>query len=274
MGLQNAMADRETQRLMSDIQATGSSAAYQQGLAAAQQQFNLRQQGNMQAALANQAAGMNVGQQNLAARLGVQQLGAQQSMQAQLANQAAAQQAQQMQEASRQYGYGQQMTAAQQRAQFGMSAQQAAEQSRQFGANYGLQGLQAANQSAATLGQLGQTQFGQQQNAMQAQLAAGAQQQALDQQGLTQAYQDFLTQRGYPQQQISFMSDILRGVPLGQQTQVQYQAPPSMASQIAGLGMAGYGAYKMFGAKEGGEVKENQAPAGLSELLLHDMSKG
>jgi hypothetical protein len=25
-----------------------------------------------------------------------------------------------------------------------------------------------------------------------------------------------------------------------------------MASQVAGLGMAGYGAYKMFGAKDGG----------------------
>jgi hypothetical protein len=109
-----------------------------------------------------------------------------------------------------------------------------------------------AGQMAGTLGQLGQTQFGQQQGAMQAQLAAGAQQQAQEQQGLTQAYQDFLSQRGYPQQQLAFMSDILRGVPLGQQTQVQYQAPPSMASQIAGLGMAGYGAYKMFGAKDGG----------------------
>lgn len=274
MGLENAMANRETQRLMSDIQSTGSSAAYQQGLQAAQQQFNLRQQGNMQAALANQAAGMNVGQQNLAAQLGVQQLGAQQSMQAQLANQAAAQQAQQMREASRQYGYGQQMTAAQQRAQYGTEAQRMGEQSRQFGANYGLQGLQAANQSASTLGQLGQTQFGQQLGAMQAQSQMGAQQQAQEQQSLTQAYQDFLSQRGYPQQQIAFMSDILRGVPLGQQTQVQYQAPPSMASQVAGLGMAGYGAYKMFGAKEGGAVKENQAPAGLSELLLHDMAKG
>ena len=127
-----------------------------------------------------------------------------------------------------------------------------AQRAQQFGADLGLRGYGQAGQMAGTLGQLGQTQFGQQQGAMQAQLAAGAQQQAQEQQGLTQAYQDFLSQRGYPQQQLSFMSDILRGVPLGQQTQVQYQAPPSMASQIAGLGMAGYGAYKMFGAKDGG----------------------
>ena len=132
------------------------------------------------------------------------------------------------------------------------SAFDSAQRAQQFGADLGLRGYGQAGQMAGTLGQLGQTQFAQQQGAIQAQSAAGAQQQAQDQQGLTQAYQDFLTQRGYPQQQLSFMSDILRGVPLGQQTQVQYQAPPSMASQVAGLGMAGYGAYKMFGAKDGG----------------------
>lgn len=132
------------------------------------------------------------------------------------------------------------------------TAYEQARQAQQFGADLGLRGYGQAGQMAGTLGQLGQTQFAQQQSAIQAQSAAGAQQQAQDQQGLTQAYQDFLSQRGYPQQQLSFMSDILRGVPLGQQTQVQYQAPPSMASQVAGLGMAGYGAYKMFGAKNGG----------------------
>jgi hypothetical protein len=160
---------------------------------------------------------------------------------------------------------------------YGRGMQTAFEQARQaqqFGADLGLRGYGMAGQMAGTLGQLGQTQFGQQQGAIQAQLAAGAQQQAQEQQGLSQAYQDFLSQRGYPQQQLSFMSDILRGVPLGQQTQVQYQAPPSMASQVAGLGMAGLGAYKMFGAKEGGMVKDKAAPAGLSELLLHEMEKG
>lgn len=132
------------------------------------------------------------------------------------------------------------------------SAFDAARQAQQFGADLGLRGYGQAGQLASTLGQLGQTQFNQQQGAMQAQLAAGAQQQGLEQQKLTQQYQDFLSQRGYPQQQLSFMSDILRGIPLSQQTQQQYTAPPSMTSQLAGLGMAGYGAYKMFGAKDGG----------------------
>lgn len=138
---------------------------------------------------------------------------------------------------------------------YGRGMQTAFEQARQaqqFGADLGLRGLGQATTSAGALGQLGQTQFAQQQQAIQAQAQMGAQQQAREQQMLDQAYQDFLSQRGHPYQQIAFMSDILRGGPLSQTTQAQYTAPPSMASQLAGLGMAGYGAYKMFGAKDGG----------------------
>jgi hypothetical protein len=134
------------------------------------------------------------------------------------------------------------------------TAYEQARQAQQFGADLGLRGYGMAGQMAGTLGQLGQTQFGQQQGAIQAQAAAGAQQQAQEQQGLSQAYQDFLSQRGYPQQQLSFMSDILRGVPLGQQTQVQYQAPPPMTSQLAQLGLGAYGVSQMM-KKDGGIIK-------------------
>ena len=208
----------------------------------------------MRAALANQQAGLTTGQQNLAALLGVQQFGAGQDLQSQLANQQYGLEAQRLGEQSRQYGYGQDMSAAQLAAQYGTDAQRMSEQSRQFGSDLGLRGYGMAGQMAGTLGQLGQTQFSQQQGAIQAQAAAGAQQQAQQQQGLTQAYQDFLTQRGYPQQQLSFMSDILRGVPLGQQTQVQYQAPPPMASQLAQLGLGAYGVSQMM-RKDGGLIK-------------------
>ena len=148
---------------------------------------------------------------------------------------------------------------------YGRGMQTAFEQARQaqqFGADLGLRGYGLAGQMAGTLGQLGQTQFGQQQGAIQAQAAAGAQQQAQQQQGLSQAYQDFLSQRGYPQQQLSFMSDILRGVPLGQQTQVQYQAPPPMTSQLAQLGLGAYGVSQMM-KKEGGIIK--MAEGGIAE---------
>jgi hypothetical protein len=98
---------------------------------------------------------------------------------------------------------------------------------------------------------------------------------------MSQAYQDFLSQRGYPQQQLSFMSDILRGVPLGQQTQVQYQAPPPMTSQLAQLGLGAYGVSQMF-KKEGGIIKMAEggiagaAPSGYSvppEKLMGMMKK-
>ena len=153
-------------------------------------------------------------------------------------------------EAERQRNLGQQQADIYSRGM--QTAFEQARQAQQFGSTLGLQGYGQAASAAGTLGQLGQTQFGQQQQAMQAQAQMGGQQQAREQQMLDQAYQDFLSQRGHPYQQISFMSDILRGGPLSQATYQQYQAPPSMASQLAGLGMAGYGAYRMFGAKDGG----------------------
>lgn len=163
-------------------------------------------------------------------------------------------------EAERQRNLGQQQADI-----YGRGMQTAFEQARQaqqFGADLGLRGYGMAGQMAGTLGQLGQTQFGQQQGVIQAQAAAGAQQQAQEQQKLSQAYQDFLTQRGYPQQQLAFMSDILRGVPLGQQTQVQYQAPPPITSQLAQLGLGAYGVSQMM-KKDGGIIK--MAEGGIAD---------
>jgi len=256
-GIREAAAARDLAQLKSDIYGTGQQAAFQN----AQQQFNAEQQARMQAQLANQQAGLTVGGQNLAALLGTQQLGAGQNLQSQLANQQAYQNMLAQQEASRQFGYGQQMTAAQQRAQYGQAAQQLAEQSRQFGAGYGQQGLNTALQAAGQLGNLGQAEFGQQKDILGLQSQFGGQQQALRQQGLTQAYQDFLNEYNYPYKQLGFMSDMIRGLPLGQQsTKTMYEAPGSMLGQLAGLGV-GLGGMAQFGKqtgmfKEGGEIKE------------------
>jgi len=107
------------------------------------------------------------------------------------------------------------------------------------------------------------------------QLQVGGMQQQFQQQALEQQYQDFLNQQNFPYKQISFMSDILRGVPLQQSTQTMYQAPPSLTSQVAGLGTAAAGIYglgKTTGMfKKGGEVKQN-APAGLNALALYKMA--
>lgn len=144
---------------------------------------------------------------------------------------------------------------------YGKGMQTAFEQARQaqqFGADLGLRGAGLAGQTAATLGQLGQTQFGQDEAAIRAKAAAGAQQQQLDQQKLTQGYQDFLSQRGYEREQLSFLSDILRGVPMSQTSYQMYQAPASFASQAAQLGAGAYG-FSQLGKggffNEGGEVK-------------------
>lgn len=148
------------------------------------------------------------------------------------------------------------------------NAFQNAQQAQQFGSTLGLQGMQQAGQMAGTLGQLGQTQFGQETGITGAQQAAGATQQGLQQQQLTQQYQDFLNQKGYPQQQLSYMSDMLRGLPMSQSTAQTYTAPPSPLSQVAGLGLAAYGLSK----KEGGAIKMKNG--GLVGLGLHKMAKG
>jgi hypothetical protein len=171
-----------------------------------------------------------------------------------------------LQEAERQRNLGQQ-----QERIYGTGMQNAfqnAQQSQQFGATLGLQGMGQATQAANALGQLGQTQFGQQKDIVQGQMSAGAQQQGLEQKRLDQQYQDFLTQRGYNQQQLAYMSDMLRGLPMQQQTQSVYQAPASPWATAAGLGATAVGAYKAFGA-EGGVV-----PGGLAQVAANKLSEG
>ena len=132
-----------------------------------------------------------------------------------------------------------------------MQAQQLSEQSKQYGAGYGMQGLQTALQGAGQLGALGQQEFGQGMDINKLQAGYGAQQQALQQQGLTQAYQDFQNQQNYPYKQLGFMSDMIRGLPLGQQSTSQmYTAAPSMIQNIGALGAGAYGLSKFMA--EGG----------------------
>jgi hypothetical protein len=168
----------------------------------AQQQFN--------ADTANQ---INVGGQNLNSALQTQQLGAQTGLQALMANQSA-----------------------------NLQAQQGTEQSRQFGANLGLQGYGQALNAAQGLGQLGTQQQGANLNLYNAQNQVGAQQQGLQQQGLDMAYADFLRQRDYPMEQLGYYNNILRGLPVGlNSTATTYAQPPSIASQVAGVGLGSLG---------------------------------
>jgi hypothetical protein len=262
--LLQAEAQRGLQERLGDIEASGLQQAYQQ----AASQFGQDRAAQMQAALANQQAGLTAGGQNLAAALGIQQLGAGQSMQAQLANQAAQQQAAQQNLQSQiqqaQFAAQQAMQAgqtnqaaqlqaqaqrlqqqqsvnqmrqqgAQLGAQYGLAGAQLGEQSRQFGAGLGLQGLAQQLAAAQALGGLGQQQFQQQTGITSAQLGAGAQAQALAQQRLAAQYQQFMEEQQAPYKQLEFMSGILRGTPATAGTTSFYQQPPSTLSMIAGL---------------------------------------
>ena len=189
-----------------------------------------------------QAQGQNAAFQNAQQQFNTQQ---QRDLQAQLANQGA-----------------------------NLTAQQMGEQSRQYGAGYGMQGIQAGLQAAGQLGQLGQTQYGQQLSNVNLQNQLGAQQQAQQQAIINQQIQNYAMAQQYPQQQLAFMSNMLRGLPMQSTTANMYQAAPSNVSQLAGLGMAGYGLSRMAGVgnKKGGRIKATQRPAGLAELALSKMA--
>ena len=220
--LMRSEAQRNLQGQLQGIEATGLQNAFQQ----AQQQFGADRAAQMQAALANQQAGLTTGQQNLAAQLGIQQLGAGQSLQSQQLNQAA------------------QLQAQQQALSQNQTAQQLMEQSKQFGANLGMQGYQQQLAAAGSLGGLGMQNYQQQMGIGQAQLGAGAQGQAMDQELLNQQYQDFINQQQFPYKQAEFGMGILRGIPATGQVSTLYQQPPSMLGQIAGIGL---GVGSLFG---------------------------
>jgi hypothetical protein len=141
----------------------------------------------------------------------------------------------------------------------------------QFGAGLGLQGLQTALTGANALGNIGNTQYNQNMGINQMQNQYGLQQQQQQQNILNNQYQDFLNNQNNPYKQMGFMSDILRGLPLTQQSATMYQTPPSAISQVAGLGLAGAGAYKAFGASGGATQDLERRPAGLAELAIHNM---
>lgn len=131
------------------------------------------------------------------------------------------------------------------------------------GAQAGLQGVQGAQAAYQQLGAQGANmaniagqQTGTALNIAQAQQAAGAAQQAQQQNIINQQIQNYATAQQYPMMQLSNMSGLLRGLPMQSATTQTYQAAPSSVSQLAGLGTAGVGAYKLATAAEGGSTKD------------------
>ena len=126
-------------------------------------------------------------------------------------------------------------------------------QIQQQGANQAYQtGMQQYNteqqQLAGAANQLSNLGAQQQQSNLSllgAQAGVGAQQQALQQAYDTQAQANFQNQVDYQKQQANWMAGIIHGTPVTANSNVQqFQAPPNTTAQLAGLGIAGLGAYQ------------------------------
>jgi hypothetical protein len=265
LGVQQLGAGQNMQAQLANQQAQQQAQLANQQARLGVQQFGAGQ--SLEAQKFNRANEQQAQLANQQAKLGVQQFGAGQNLQSQLANQQAQQAAQQAnlqsQQATQQLGSSQSLQAA----MANQAAQQATGQTN-LQAQLGIQQLSAgqnleaqrANQAAqiqraAGLGQLGQTYgaLGQglgQQGALQQQAdisraaalgAYGGTERQVAQQQLDAQYQDQMRSLGFGEQQLGNMSNILRGVPLGDTfgTQTTTATPPSFASQLAGIGLGG-----------------------------------
>jgi hypothetical protein len=96
----------------------------------------------------------------------------------------------------------------------------------------------------------------------------GGQQQAQEQQIINQAIQNYANQQQAPMQAYNQYNALLRGYAVPGMTTTQYQAAPSMTSQIAGLGTAAAGAYGLM-KKKGGTIKEPKGQ-GIDSLGLRN----
>lgn len=272
--IQEGMAEEALQRQLGDIEATGRQKAYESAQAQferdraaslASQQSNV--QAALQAALANQQAGLSAGKENLGAQLGVQNLAAQQALQAQLANQqaglTAGQANLQSALATQQLGTQAGLEAAKAsqsgdlatwQMQLDAIKQASAEKeaARQRGFSNRLAALQQAQAGAAGLAGLGGSLMGVPGMAQQLELQrlaamqqAGGAVDARTQQALDMAYQDYINQQNFPYQQMNFLQGIMSGVPVGMQVEgVQFQRPSS--GGLAGLATAGAGLFSNY----------------------------
>ena len=160
----------------------------------------------------------------------------------------------------------------------------------QTAANLGIQGAQAglagigaqqagynsAGAAGSNLSNIGTAQLGAQQSVAGLQNAYGAQQQQQQQNVLNAGAQNYSTMQAYPMQQLQQLEGLYTGAPTNTTTQ-NYQAAPSTVSQVAGLGMAGYGLSQLGSGSnpqsatpatkaKGGRIKAPDNRGGLDQL--------
>jgi len=136
-----------------------------------------------------------------------------------------------------------------------------AQQQQYQGAQIGLQGMNQAGQAAGTLGNLGQQGLAAQTSVLDTQNKFGGQQQAQQQQAIDQAVLDYKNAQNQPYMQLGTMSNLIRGIPMTNQTSTQYQSQPSAISQIGGLAATGIGTYGALNGHANGGVIEDKGYA-------------
>jgi hypothetical protein len=164
--------------------------------------------------------------------------------------------------------------------QLGLSGIGQAMQGQQLGmqgAGLGLQGVTGAqagyglgNQVAANLGQLGTQQLAAQQGILGLQNQIGQQQQQQEQAKINQAIQNYAQAQEAPVNALNQYNALLRGYAVPGQTATSYQAAPSIASQAAGLGLAGVGLSNLA-KKKGGKIDSGE---GIDKIALRKALAG
>lgn len=129
-----------------------------------------------------------------------------------------------------------------------MDAAQQTEQLRQAASALGLNWNQLAMGGADQMGALGQLFQQGEMSRLGMVNQAGMQQQADAQRALDQQYQDFVNQRDYNRNNLSFMSGIMRGVPVSANSDVTGYAPTNPLGQAIGAGLSTYGLMGLTGS--------------------------
>jgi hypothetical protein len=249
-GVADSLANRDLQTQLAQIQATGSQAGYQNAqtqfntdaaraeaakqanLGAALQTQGLNTNAQLQGALANQSTAAN--QYNTLF---------QGQLQAALANQQAGLTAQQLGEQSRQFGANLGNNSAQFADTSQLQAKQASAQLQQAALGQGLNATSQMGQQGANYADLYRLANQQQQSNLGQMLTAGTAQDQLAQSQLNMGYQDYVNQQNYPFQLANFYSGIMSGTPTAvntNATQVGTSNYNNTAQALGGIaGLAG-----------------------------------
>jgi hypothetical protein len=131
-------------------------------------------------------------------------------------------------------------------------------------------------QQAQQLSQLGQTVPQQALRDLAVQQQLGEQERQQEQLALDLAKGQFMEEREFPTRALQEYSAIVRGFPFQPstyQTSTQYQATPSVASQLLQLGGTGLGAYTAFTGKPLGNLFGMAKGGGIADIISNQMGE-